>query len=159
MKLKEVRFFCTVIIELVPIKQHLSCQKGLLSILVFSVSCFFVKHEFLVLFPSLSFCLTASVAPPLLCPCCWPWAVRCQSLAGGFLHETGCLQGPICGSSPQTNEYIGWYAVSDCIYSKCYILGSIRQRIHIETQGRGEVCLSVIFSSTVKSIRTKADVY
>lgn len=46
-----------------------------------------------------------------------------------------------------------------CVYSKCYILGSIRQRIHIETQGKGEVCLPVIFSSTVKSIRTKADVY
>lgn len=158
MKLKEVRYFCTVIIELVPIKQHISCQKGLLSILVFSVSLFFVKHEFLVLFPSLSFCLTASVAPPLRCPCCWPWAVRCQSL-GGSLHETGCLQDPSVALPHKPNEYIGWYAVSDCIYSKCYILGSIRQRIHIETQGRGEVCLSVIFSNPVKSIRTKADVY
>lgn len=94
--------FLAVIIELVPIKQHISYQIGLLPILVFLVSLFLcVKHEFLVLFSSLSFCLTASVAPPLLCPCCWPWAVRCQSLAGGFLHETGCLQGPICGSSPQ----------------------------------------------------------
>lgn len=102
------KIFCTVIIDLVPIKQHISYEKGLLPILVFLVSLFFVKHEFLVLFPSLSFCLTASVAPPLLCPCCWPWAVRCQSLAGGFLYETGCLQGPICGSSPQNQK-------------KCYI--------------------------------------
>lgn len=162
MKLKEVRYFLYC--------DYWACSHKTTYILpkrspsypcIFSLH-FSVKHAFVVLFPSLGFCLTAPVAPPLLCLCCWPWAVRCQSLASGFLHETSCLPGPMHGSSPQNLTsvlYIGWYAVSGCIYCECYILGSLRQRIHIETRGRGEVCLPVIFSSTGKSIRTKADVH
>lgn len=152
--------FYTVIIELVPIKKCTSYQKGLPPILVFLVP-FFVKHEFLVLFPSLSFCLMASVAsawPVLLAlgckmPISWWWFSPWDRLSS----RTNLWLFPIKPVKCYIQD--GMQIVVVCIYCKCCILGSIRQRIRIETQGRGEVCLPVIFSSTVKSIRTKADVY
>lgn len=81
-EVEESRISCSVIIELVPIKRYcISHQKGLPPILEFLVPLFcdmwvscptFQDPAPRYLFPSLCFCLTASLAPPLLCPCCWP---------------------------------------------------------------------------------------
>lgn len=111
-EVEESRISCVTVIDLVPIKRHCtSHQKGFVFLPpLYLYSPLFVKCEFLVLLFKILHHATFSHLCVfvwwhrlhLLCFACVAglWAVSRQSL-GGFLHEIGCWQGLICGSSPQ----------------------------------------------------------